>query len=78
MTRAYDELIDFIVGGPTTKDVASFEPSEAVRQRVWDLIGRSKTSTLSEEERAELEKYLQLEHIMRVAKARARGRIAHE
>jgi hypothetical protein len=78
MTRVYDELIDFIASGPTSSDVASFQPSDEARQRVWELIGREKVSGLSADESAELEKYLQIEHIMRLAKARARGRISHE
>jgi hypothetical protein len=78
MTRVYDELIDFIAGGPTPQDVAAFQPSEAARQRVWELVERGKASALTLDESAELEKYLQLEHIMRLAKARARGRVSDE
>ena len=37
-----------------------------------DLIQQEKKTGLSLEETAELEHYLQLEHVMRLAKARAR------
>ncbi|HYO15610.1 MAG TPA: hypothetical protein VE685_20630 [Thermoanaerobaculia bacterium] len=37
-----------------------------------DLIAREKVGTLTTDEVWELEHYLQLEHIMRLAKARAR------
>ncbi|HSZ58422.1 MAG TPA: hypothetical protein VK797_22340 [Tepidisphaeraceae bacterium] len=76
MTRVYDEIIDFIAGGSSPSDVAEFQPSEEVRERVADLIDRQRTSTLSPAEADELDRYLELEHMMRLAKARARGRLA--
>ena len=76
MTKAYEEIIDFIAAGSQPVAVANFKPSEEVRERVADLIAREKTSGLNAEESSELEHYLQLEHIMRLAKARARVLIA--
>jgi hypothetical protein len=46
-------------------------------QRVWDLIERKKSSSLGGEENAELDHYLEIEHLMRLAKARARDLLAH-
>jgi hypothetical protein len=70
--RAYDEVIDFIAAGPSSEDVADFRPSEAARQRVADLIARGKTAGLTAEETSELEHYLRIEHLMRLARARVR------
>ena len=70
--RAYDELINFIAAGPSSALVATFQPSETTRQRVSDLVAREKTTGLTSEETSELDHYLQLEHLMRLAKARAR------
>ena len=42
------------------------------------LIEREKTNGLSSGEKAELDHYVELEHIMRLAKARARLRLANE
>jgi hypothetical protein len=78
MTRAYEEIIDFIAAGPTSRQVAEFEPPDAVRIRVADLLAREKTTGLSPEETSELTSYLQLEHLMRLAKARARRYITAE
>jgi hypothetical protein len=75
-SRAYEEVIDFIAAGPSTDRVANFRPSEAARQRVMDLVRQEKDEGLSAEERSELEHYLQIEHLMRLAKARARQRLA--
>ena len=71
MSRAYEEIIDFIAAGPSPSAVATFQPSEAVKERVADLIHREKTTGLSPDETAELNHYLELEHLMRLAKAGA-------
>ena len=76
MNRAYEEIIDFIAEGTTPKRVIAFQPSEEVKARVADLIHREKTNGLSSEESSELNQYLQLEHLMRLAKARARAHLA--
>ena len=59
MTRAYEEIIDFIAAGTSPRDVAAFQPSAAAKARVADLIHREKTTGLSPEETAELDHYLQ-------------------
>jgi len=76
MPTAYEEFIEFIVNGTTAASVAAYHPSEAARARVLDLIRRKKTEALGAEETAELEQCLQLEHLIRMAKARAHQRLA--
>ncbi len=78
MTRVYEEIIDFIAAGTTPSGIVAFQPSEEAKARVADLIHREKTTGLSPEEAAELNHYLQLEHLMRLAKARARTHLPHE
>jgi hypothetical protein len=70
--KSYEEIIDFIAAGTTPEAVVAFRPSEIVRQRVAELVERSHDGNISAEEQSELEDYLQLEHIMIMAKARAR------
>jgi hypothetical protein len=74
--RAYDEFVDFIAAGPSSQSVASFQPSETTREKVAELVAREKTTGLTPEETSELDHYLQLEHLMRLAKARARRQLA--
>ena len=78
MIRAYEEIVDFIAAGTSPMSVAKFEASEATKQRVAELIHREKTTGLSAEEAAELDHYMQVEHLMRLAKARARQHLGHE
>jgi hypothetical protein len=71
-TKSYDEIIDFIAAGTTPEAVVAFRPSDSVQQRVAELVESAKDGSISSEEQSELEDYLQLEHIMIMAKARAR------
>jgi hypothetical protein len=68
--KAIDEIVDFIAMQSPDKVIA-FQASEATRTRVYDLVFKEKTSVLNEDEKAELEYYKVLEHIMRLAKAKA-------
>ena len=76
--RAYEEVVDFIAAGTSPQNVVAFRPSETAKERVADLIQREKTTSLSPDEKSELDHYLQLEHLMRLAKARARRYVTDE
>lgn len=76
--KAYEEVIEFIAAGSTPERVVSFRPSTATKERVADLIDREKTTGLLAEETSELDHYLQLEHLMRLAKARAHQHVSNE
>lgn len=76
MNRAYDEIIDWLAGGFTPAALVVYQPSEEARERVADLIRQSKNEALTPAEATELAHYLQLEHLLRLAKARARHRLA--
>jgi hypothetical protein len=69
---AYLEIIDFIAAGTTPKAVAAYCPSSEAQQRVAELIRSENEAGLSVSERAELDHFMELEHILRMAKARAR------
>jgi hypothetical protein len=76
MILAYDEFVDFLAGGTTPQGVIDFHPSEETKGRVAELIEAQKRASLTATETAELNYYLQIEHLMRLAKARARQRLA--
>lgn len=71
MTRAYEEIINFIAAGTTPQSLIEFQPSDVVKERVADLIFREKNDGLSRDEKTELDQYMLLEHLLRLAKARA-------
>jgi len=74
----YMELIDLIVAETTPQNLASHRPSQAARDRVDDLIRREKIAGLSPDETRELAQYLTLEHVLRLAKARAHEHLVSE
>ena len=52
--------------------MVAFHPYDSIQPRREELVERSKEGGISAEDQSELEEYLQLEHIMIMAKARAR------
>ncbi|MEM9848277.1 MAG: hypothetical protein AAF847_10335 [Bacteroidota bacterium] len=69
-TRAYDEIADFLAK-IDPRQIIEFRPSEQAQLRVEDLLYRERNSNLSTEERSELDHYITIEHLMRLAKAKA-------
>jgi hypothetical protein len=76
--KAYDEVVEFIAGAPDTGRLASFQASAETKAMVEALIHKEKTEGLTPEEKADLDDSMQLEHLMRMVKARALQRLAHE
>ena len=75
--KASEEVANFIAMTNPAK-VLAFRPSEETKQRVSDLIEREKTQEISDEEKTELDHYMQLEHLMRMAKIFARKYATNE
>ena len=73
---AYIEIIDFIAAGSTPEDVVRFRPSPEAQKRVDDLVEREKEGGLAPDEKAELDHFIQLEHVLRMAKAKARRQLS--
>ena len=73
---AYLELVDFLAAGTTPEALVRFRPSEEVQRRVSELIEGRHKGVLSAEEESELEDFLQLEHILILAKAQARRHLS--
>ena len=78
MVRAYEEIVDFLASGITSDEMANFQVSEETKTCVEELIQQEKTNGLTPEETAELDHYLQLEHLIRLAKARARQNLGDD
>ena len=75
LTRIFDEIVDFITLTPQPEQILRFRPSAAAQQRLEDLLFKKREETLDDVEKHELDQYLTIEHIMRLAKARARQRL---
>lgn len=69
-TSVFDEISSFIAKLNPEK-VLEFKPSAAHQQRLDELLDKQHTTTLTLEERSEVEQYLILNRLVGLAKARA-------
>ena len=65
------EIMALLTSQPTPEQVLAIRPSPALQQRMSDLLQHNKEGGLSRTQEAELERYLMLEHLVRLAKAYA-------
>ena len=68
---AYDSLADFIAALDPIK-VLGFHAPTKIQKRVEELLEQKQDTRLTLTEQEELDHYLILEHIVRLAKSRAR------
>jgi hypothetical protein len=71
----YDHVADFIADMNPSK-LLELRATEASRERLTELIEKEKDLGLSPVEKDELDHYLVLERLIRLAKAHARQRLA--
>lgn len=69
--RAYEDFVNFLVTGATPATVLAYQPTSEASDRVEQLVVKSKMDELNQAEKSELDHYLHIEHLMRLAKARA-------
>jgi hypothetical protein len=63
--------MEILTSNPTPEQVMALCPSPKLQDRGSALLARSKRGELSRQEEAELERYLLLEHQVRLAKTHA-------
>ncbi len=73
MTTAYDEVIGFIARGLTPGELLRFRPSDEACARFESLIRKEKADGLLPEEREELDRTMEAERVLSLAKAKARA-----
>lgn len=73
---AYDEFVEFMLSSPTLEQITQFRLSDAMEQKINDLLDANRNRTLTAEEQAELDEYIRLEHLMRKMKIRAFEKLA--
>jgi hypothetical protein len=64
-------VVRLLASRPTPEQVLALAPSPKAQARLGELLDRSKDGTLSRAEELELERLLLVEHLVRLAKARA-------
>ena len=71
-------IIAVLISQPTPEQVLAIRPSPELQARARELQERSKQQNLTAQERAELDRALLLEHMVRLAKANAYQRLAKQ
>jgi len=69
-------IMELLTSQPSPEQVLSIRPSPALQARVSELLRRNNKGRLSRQEETELERYLTLEHLVRLAKAHAYKQLA--
>ena len=64
-------IMELLTSRPSPEQVLAIRPSPELQARVSELLDRGKRGELARQEEAELERYLMLEHLIRLAKAHA-------
>jgi hypothetical protein len=65
------EIISILASQPTPEQILTIHPSPELQARMSQLLDRNKAGQLSTQEEIELDRYLTLEHLVRLAKATA-------
>lgn len=73
---AKDVVTDFLASAPTLEDIAAYRLPDDLQARAHLLLDKNREGGLSAEERAEMEEFLQIEHLMTLVKAKARLKLA--
>jgi hypothetical protein len=73
-----NKVLDVLAQQPDPRALLNLSPSSALQDRLGELLARSKAGQLSHEEALELERYLTVEHLVRLAKGHAYHRVGGE
>lgn len=71
------DVLDFLAGLPEPADVLALRPSAELQERAEALLAKNRAEGLSPAEAQEWEQIEYLEHIVRLAKIRARQKLIH-
>ena len=72
--HVYRYVLDFLASGPTSEQVAAFGPTPEMTGRLRALLERESSGKITPAEKAELDEYERLEHLMLMIKA---GNLRH-
>lgn len=73
-----DEVLDFLLSQPTPEQVIALRASQTAQERLRYLLDGNRNNTLNDNERTELDAYVQLDNLVSRLKARARLKLAEQ
>lgn len=73
---ALDEITDFLGSAPTLEQIIAYRLPDELQSRAHNLLDKNRAGNLTDQERAEMEEFRQIDHIMTLVKARARLKLS--
>lgn len=67
-----DVMTDFLGSAPSLEEIAEYRLPSNLQERAHLLLDKNRDGTLSEDERAEMEEFRQIDHLLTLIKAKAR------
>ena len=67
--HVYRHILDFLASSPTPEQIASFGPTSEMTARLGTLLSREASGEITPGEKAELDEYEQIEHLIIMIKA---------
>jgi hypothetical protein len=71
----FNEITDFLISRPTPEEIIAFKASDALDQRLHELLDKNSREGLTPDERSEMERFTQINHLMITLKAKAHLKI---
>jgi hypothetical protein len=72
---AFSELIDFLASSPSQEEILAYKASDELQARLSYLLDKNRNDRLSDEENAELDEILRLDHFVTMLKISVRKKI---
>jgi len=70
-----DVVTDFLASAPTLAEIAAYRLPETLQLRAQELLEKNRAGSLSDDERAEMAEFRQIDHLLTVVKAKAKLRL---
>lgn len=67
-----DVVTDFLGSAPTLDEIAAYRLPEELQIRAHELLEKNRSGSLSNDERAEMEEFRQIDHLLTLVKTKAR------
>ncbi|MER3434041.1 MAG: hypothetical protein C4288_11575 [Leptolyngbya sp. ERB_1_1] len=64
-------VLEFLANLPSPQEILALKPSQALQQQISDLLEKNRTIGLTAEEERLWQQYEYIEHLVRIAKAKA-------
>ncbi len=75
--QVYRYILEFLASDPNPEELIAFRPTQEMQDRLRILLERERAGVLTDMERAELDEYERIEHIVILFKAQAMRESSH-